>query len=470
MAPPAYARGMRWATLKKRLRGHLVMPGDPRFDELATPRNLRYAALMPQAIALCADADDVAAAVRWARDTGTPFAIRGGGHNYIDASSSRGLVISTRAMTRASTHESILDVQAGVRNADLAKLLPQGGQGAYLLPGGTCPQVGVAGLTLGGGIGPNAPWAGLTTDRLREATMVTADGDIVTANAHRNADLFWGLRGAAGGNFGVVTDLTYDMVDIPVTRATTFVLTYDAASAAQAAIAWQAIRAANVRDLGGSWLASQNASGFTSRVKAQVLLDEDDARSLMAPLLALPAISTEVIERTWWDTYAWHATPVSPSNTFWDRSLFAKDDLSPDVANQVIEVVRRFPHVNGGYGAFVIAGWVGGRVNDMPAQRTAYVHRDAQALLEFGSGWPSTPGPTVWPTPVPPRIRDWMNELWDMIHPHTTGRSYQNFPDPGLTDWAHAYYGANLRRLSKIKSAWDPDNVFTYSQGVPSSA
>lgn len=184
-----------------------MLPGQHPYAALATPRNLRYAALMPKAVAQCRNAEEIATAIAWARRTETPFALRGGGHNYADASSSRGLIISARRMKCASLKGTTLRAQAGVQNADLARLLPQGGNSTLLLPGGTCPNVGVVGLTLGGGIGPNAPWAGLTADRLREVTMVTATGDVVTANARENADLFWALRGAAGGNFGAVTDL-----------------------------------------------------------------------------------------------------------------------------------------------------------------------------------------------------------------------------------------------------------------------
>ena len=193
---PALAASDPWVQLRRRLVGALVRPGDKRYLKLATPRNLRYSADMPQAIALCADAADVATAISWARTTGTPFAVRGGGHNYASASSSTGLLISTRAMAKASLRGSVLTAQAGVRNVDLLNLLPQGGAGTHILPGGTCPAVGVAGLTLGGGIGPNAPWGGLSADHLREVTMVTADGDIVAASAKQNPGLFWGRRGS----------------------------------------------------------------------------------------------------------------------------------------------------------------------------------------------------------------------------------------------------------------------------------
>ena len=158
---PAHATGSKWRRLQRQLSGPLIWPDDPRYLRLAQPRNLRYAALLPKAVTLCESAEDVSAAVRWARDTETPFAIRGGGHNYAAGSSATGLIISTRRMKRARLAGSSLYTQAGARNRDLAAILPTG-EDYYLLPGGNCPHVGVTGLTLGGGIGPNATWAGLT--------------------------------------------------------------------------------------------------------------------------------------------------------------------------------------------------------------------------------------------------------------------------------------------------------------------
>jgi FAD/FMN-containing dehydrogenase len=423
---------------------------------------------MPQVVALCADYRDVVLAVLWARNTGTPFAVRGGGHNYMCASSSDGLIISTRAMAKATVRGSRLRAQAGVRNRDLARLLPEGGAGAYLLPGGNCPNVGVAGLTLGGGIGPNAPWAGLAADRLREVTMVTAAGDVVTASPSQNSGLFWGLRGAAGGNFGVVTELVYDMVEVPVTRATTFVFWFTGADACrQAGSAWQQVRTNGARSVSGTWLAVRDDAGPRVRVKGQALLGEAGARDLLAPLFAIPADTADVVERSWWDAYAWYVAPVSPSNTFWDRSLYAERDLSEETLSDVIDVVSRAPITDGQFGGCQILGWVGGAVNDVPANATAYVHRGASAILEVMSGWPAAIDPTAWPTPVPRSIGDWVAELWETLLPHSNGQSYQNFPDPGLNDWGRAYYGSNLDRLTRVKGKWDPENVFTYEQGVP---
>jgi FAD/FMN-containing dehydrogenase len=459
-----------WADLEKSLRGSVIRPDGAGYAELATPRNLRFAATMPEAVVQCAGTDDVAAAITWARKTKTPFAIRGGGHNYASASSSRGIVLSTRTMNAATITGTTLRAQAGVRNADLAKLLPQGGSGRLLLPGGNCPGVGVAGLTLGGGIGPNAPWAGLTADRLRKVTMVTADGAVVTASAAENPDLFWGLRGGAGGNFGVVTDLEYELVEVPVTRATTAEFTFAGRDAAQAgAVAFQKVRAAAERTATGNLYLGNAQGDIEGAVHAQALTGEAEARQLFGPLLAVPGVKAEIVERPWWDVYRWYVTEPSPAYSFWDRSLYADDYLADEVLAHALDVVGRFP-ANGDperYGAMGIYGWVGGAVNDVAAEASAYLHRSAKILAEMSAGWATPTESTLPDNPIPPDIKEWEEELWQTLLPHTNGHSYQNFPDPGLTEWATAYYGDNLPRLEGLKATWDPGDVFAHEQGIP---
>ncbi|MEY2680489.1 MAG: hypothetical protein RL661_720, partial [Pseudomonadota bacterium] len=456
-----------WAALATQLKGPLIRPNHPRYRFLATPRNLRYAAMMPAGVALCADAEDVATAIQWARDTGVPFAIRGGGHNYADASSSTGLIISTHRMRRAAVSGVMLHAQSGVRNAGLYRLLPKRGRGRHLLPGGNCPNVGLAGLTLGGGIGPNAPWAGLTADHLCEATMVTAKGDIVNASAQVNPELFWALRGGGGANLGVLTDMTYQLVEVPSPTMTNFLLYYSNLDCIiDASMAWQEARHVGGRLMSGTFLTLRNAKGLIARARGQILATEEDARSILSPLLSIPGVSIEISERPFWNGYQWYTTPISGSSSFWDRSLYSRDDLPSDLIERIVRVVLNFPVPDSGYGAFGIMGWVGGRVNDIALGDTAYVHRDANALLEMNASWPSTKHAIDWPTPVPGVIRAWMDELWELVYPHTTGQSYQNFPDPELRDWARAYYAENLNRLVAIKSVWDPSNVFTHGQGI----
>ena len=114
-----------------------------------------------------------------------------------------------------------------------------------------------------------------------------------------------------------------------------------------------------------------------------------------------------------------------------------------------------------------IYGWVGGAVNDVAAEASAYLHRSAKILAEMSAGWATPTESTLPDNPIPPDIKEWEEELWQTLLPHTNGHSYQNFPDPGLTEWATAYYGDNLPRLEGLKATWDPGDVFAHEQGIP---
>ena len=466
LARTASERSLDW--LSRTLAGPVLVPGDAMFSELSLPRNLRFASTVPRAVALCRDADDVAKALLWAQETETPFAIRGGGHNYMLASTSPGLIISTRLMNRAKVSGSSLEVEAGILNRDLGRVLGNNGRGELILPGGNCPNVGLTGATLGGGIGPNAPWAGLAADRLKVITMVTSSGNTVTASANSNSDLFWALRGSAGGNLGIVTNLEYSLLPIPVSRGTTFKVSWSGVAAALKIVSgWQKLKAAEPRLISGTCTVSRVEGDVRVSIRGQVIADAGVARELLAPLLQDPPASVEVTERPWWDVYAWYVTRPSPNYSFWDRSLFIDDDLPEVAIASIIEICVRYPSSGVDHrGSFTLFGWVGGAVSDTSPQATAYVHRNARALIEVSVGWPSLRMSAGQTEPIPSHIRAWSDELWSAVLPYTTGRSYQNFPDPELKNSQQAYYGDNLERLRSIKRKWDPGNVFQYAQSI----
>ena len=130
---------------------------------------------------------------------------------------------------------------------------------AARFPRGSCPTVGVAGLTLGGGLGSDARLAGLTCDALVSASVVLPSGETVTASADDHADLFWALRGGGGGNFGVVTSLTFRT--FPVTDRDVVTLAFPLGSAA--AVIARLARAGSALPTGpsGAWSTSRWVAG-----------------------------------------------------------------------------------------------------------------------------------------------------------------------------------------------------------------
>ncbi|HKS70862.1 MAG TPA: FAD-dependent oxidoreductase, partial [Ktedonobacterales bacterium] len=196
-----------WSDLRARLRGRLIQPDDADYEEARHTWN-GMADKRPAAIAQCADAGDVVAAVNFARDHGVLLAVRGGGHSIPGHSTcDDGLVIDLSPMKAISVDPTARTARAegGVKWAEFDAATQQHG---LATTGGTNSDTGIAGLTLGGGEGWLVRTFGYACDNLIAAEVVLADGSRVRASEQEHADLFWGLRGG-GGNFGVVTAFEY---------------------------------------------------------------------------------------------------------------------------------------------------------------------------------------------------------------------------------------------------------------------
>ncbi len=194
---------------RSKLRGTTLLPSDSAYD---AARRVWNAAIdrRPSAIVTCADAEDVSLAMRIAADNGLALTVRGGGHNVAGRSIRDGVLLLDLSRLRnvsVNSESRVATVQGGAlwRDVDAATEV-----GDLATTGGLVSNTGVGGFTLGGGAGWLMRKHGLACDNLRRAGVVLADGRFVFASAEEHPDLFWGLRGGAGG-LGVVTQFDFQL-------------------------------------------------------------------------------------------------------------------------------------------------------------------------------------------------------------------------------------------------------------------
>src|SRR6201996_9114928 len=232
--PPAPPAAPDWASLQAGIQGTVVLPSAANYSLVAPVFNSAYDATLPQAVVRCAGASDVVAALAFARTNQLAVTARSGGHGYTGNSASTGMVIDVGAMNAITVDNGTATIGAGAKLVDVYDQLSSQG---VCIPSGTCPTIGIAGITQGGGIGVVDRAYGLTCDNLISAQVVLADATIVTCDAGTHSDLFWALRGGGGGNFGIVTSLTFNT--FATSDLTNFSAEFAWTDAAAVIAAWQ---------------------------------------------------------------------------------------------------------------------------------------------------------------------------------------------------------------------------------------
>lgn len=451
--------------LERQLSGEVLAPGSPAYDQARKPRMTRFHGARPRAIVLCASPDDVAQALAWARRLGLPVAPRGGGHCHAGRSSTDGVVIDVTPMRAVEVSGSVATVGAGLGLGELYRHLHEHG---IALPGGCGETVGIAGLTLGGGIGILGRRYGLTCDQLRGAQVVLADGRIVDCDDRHHHDLFWALRGAGGGQFGIVTSLVFHVVPAPLTTA--FQVTWPYRHAQAVIAAWQTWAPDAPDEVNASLrLVKAGARSPAISMFGAALASEDATREALEQMIAAsgaePA-SSSLAELPYHDAKRSlsaldqdpMAVPHHP-DLYWSRSEFFHQQLpSSAIAALLWTFANNQPPEQSRELVFTP---MGGAYNRVPADASAFVHRQERFLLESIATLPAHAS-----RPSQDRAHGWTTRSWASVHPWASGRTYPNFPNPDLADWAESYHGTNYTRLLAIKREYDPENIFSFQQSL----
>jgi FAD/FMN-containing dehydrogenase len=464
-----------WRALQRAIDGDVVLPGSPEYESVCKPVMARFEQVRPVAVVRCATPADVAATLAAVGRSGLGMAIRSGGHSVAGRSSTDGVVLDVRPMGSVAVAGEVATVGAGVRLGELYDALAEHG---LTIPAGCGPSVGIAGLTLGGGLGILGRKHGLTCDHLLRAQVVLADGRVVECDEHHDGELFWALRGAGGGHFGVVTSLVFRT--LPAPAVTVSQLTWPPAAAAAVVQAWQAWAPDAPDELDATLRLTAAGDGERPpgvEVVVSVLDGEADATELLGELVDRVGVDPVAASREHLPHRAAKRyleglgsvedrrersgpePPPRPDHLY-TRSEFFRRPLPGETVAALVEHLTQ--GVAPGQSREIdFLPW-GGAYNRVRADATAFVHRAERFLIQhlvmIGADAAAAERGAA---------RDWLDRSWALVHPWGSGGVYPNFPDPDLQDWARAYHGSNLDRLRRVKAAYDPGGFFRFHQSLP---
>ena len=334
--------------LASSLDGPLLQPGAAEFAQAARPWNLRYADRLPAAIARCQTVEDIRRSLAWAQSNGVPFVVRSGGHSYSGFSTTSGLMIDISGM-RGGTGDLVdgrVTVGPGARNITVYdKLEPL----SRTVTHGRCENVGVAGLTMGGGIGFNMRRLGLTCDQLVETDLMLANGEILTLSESQNADLFWAVRGAGAGNFGIHTSMTFQT--FPVGNVTAFSIDFTD-SIGELLEALMELAPALPRELGIKFSMVARRTGGTNALHlnllGQLVGTPAELDALFAPLTAIATPSrSDVQDVPYWFAQRNILGEEGGAEFSFERSRYANQPLNAQAIQLILDRMAAWPGLVG---------------------------------------------------------------------------------------------------------------------------
>jgi FAD/FMN-containing dehydrogenase len=442
--------------------------------------DLRFADANLIAVAYCASALDVVRCIEFARARDISPIPRCGGHSYGGYSTGAGLVVDVTMMDHTTfdpvTHRAV--VGAGTLLVDLYAACADAGR---VIPGGSCPTVGIAGLTLGGGVGVLARSYGLTCDNLQSVEIVTADGTVRDCDAANDADLFWACQGGGGGNFGIVTSFTFETHALP--SLSLFTLDWPWSAAGIALASWQQwMRSAPDALWSNFQLIYQGTAGAPFARTSGVFVGEVDAlQTRLASLIdaAGPPSGRSVSASSYaeamlieagcgdFDVAQCHLKGTNPAGqleraSFTAKSAYVHEPMPSSGIAAATDAIDHLVRRSASVGAALVFDAYGGAINRVASDATAFVHRDALYGIQMTMAFsPDATSSTIDGESA------WLAATSAALSPYCDGEAYQNYLDPTLTDWQAAYYGSNFARLCAVKRRYDPDDLFHFAQSIP---
>ena len=447
--------------LATKVQGEILTADSPGFDKVRAVWNAMIDR-KPALIARCKSADDVVACVKFATQHDLLVAVRGGGHNIAgNAVCEGGLLIDLSLMraVKVDAAKQTAHVEGGALLGDFDQAAQAQG---LATPLGINSTTGVAGLTLGGGFGWLSRKHGLTLDNLLSATVVTAAGEKLTASAKENSDLFWALRGGSG-NFGVVTSFEFKLHKIgtevlsglivhPLADAKKVLQYYRdfAAKAPDELAVWFVLRKAPpLPFLPEKWHGKEILA-----LAACYFGDLKTGEKLLQPLRAFGQPIADVIGPT---PYIGWQQVLDPLLTPGMRNYWKSHEFL-QIPDAMIDVIMDFASRLPDPQTELAFAQLGGAIQRVPNDATAYSHREPNFLINVHTRWDAAANDG--------KCIAWARDLIKALTPFSTGAVYVNFLTSDEEDRVKMAYGANLAKLVAVKKKYDPTNLFRMNANI----
>jgi FAD/FMN-containing dehydrogenase len=408
----------------------------------------------PALIARCATTGDVANAVCVARDRNLVVSVRGGGHNVAgNAVCDAGLMIDLSLMKsiKVDPSERISTAQPGLLWQDFDRATTAVG---LATTGGQVSHTGIAGLTLGGGLGYLMGLHGAACDNLVSAEVVTAEGDILEADADRNADLFWALRGG-GGNFGIVTSFRYRLH--PVGTVTAGLLIHPQERSQDVLSFYRNYLPGTPDSLDTSVVFLNTPSGQAAIAIVVVFFGTlSESKPVIGPLREFgPPLADLIAEMPYTQAQQLADQLVPAGNRYYWKSNFL-DTISDGLVEILERQAARSPSSHSMILLFELKGEIKRRSRDS----MAFDHRDDNFELSIIANWTD---PTLDSANI-----TWARETWSAIQPFVKPGVYVNHltGDEPIERIRAAYGPGKYERLRQIKRKFDPTNFFRMNQNI----
>jgi len=436
-----------YESLKKDFSGEIILPKDARYEHARMAFIIKGSpavVLQPRSTA------DTAAAIRFARKHFSVISIKSGGHNGAAlATNTDGIVIDVSLINTVEVldkEKRLVRIGAGAVWGNVAAALHEH---SLAVSSGDTISVGVGGLVLGGGIGWMVRKYGLAIDHLKAADIVTAEGKILRTSATEHSDLFWGIRGG-GGNFGIVTH--FEFTAQPVNQVFAGMIVYTAEKLQGLITGWRDVMRKATEDLTTTLVILPPMMGNPAMAIAFCCYagsDDQSAATVFEPLLHIGTVVQNTVTKKQYKDVLEQAHP--PEGV----KILVHNGFAPSLSDALIEAIASVSGKTGSPAMQIRS--IGGAMNRVPSDATAFAHRNSEVLLIAATFVPlGASGQEQKQALVP----------WNTVAPFTSGAYVNFFTDATGKETSASYPTPVMHRLAMIKKKYDPENVFNRNYNI----